>query len=143
MREIKYQVWHKPTKTIQVVALIDFNNKRLDTYGIDEPIYNIPFEDVDLREYTGLKDKNGKEIFNGAIVKKTYINFNSFSRKNEEKFTLYKVNWDIEFSCFRPFASNPYECSYTGDYEDARINSVEVEVIGNYFENPELLNCEA
>jgi hypothetical protein len=47
MKEIKYQIWHKPTKTIQVVANIDFNNQVVDTYGIDEPMYDIPFADVD------------------------------------------------------------------------------------------------
>jgi hypothetical protein len=62
MTEIKYQIYHKPTKTIQMVSQIDFCNKVLDTYGIDEPIYGIPFEDVEWREYTGFKDKYNKEI---------------------------------------------------------------------------------
>jgi hypothetical protein len=75
MKEIRYQVWHKPTKTIQVVAVIDFNNRVLDTYGIDEPIYDIPFEDVEWREYIGYQDKGNNNIFTGDILKSPSIPF--------------------------------------------------------------------
>jgi hypothetical protein len=73
MKEIKYQVYHKPSKTIQVVAVIDFNNRVLDTFGIDEPIYDIPFDDVEWRIYTGLKDKNRNDIYMGDIVESQYF----------------------------------------------------------------------
>jgi len=54
MKEDKtgYKIYHKPTKTIQVIAVIDFNNKTVDTYGINEPIYGIPFDDVEFMSYT-------------------------------------------------------------------------------------------
>jgi hypothetical protein len=65
MTEIKYQIWHKPTKTIQVVALIDFSRKTLFTY--DEPMDEIPFKDVEWRQFTGLYDKNKQEIYYGDI----------------------------------------------------------------------------
>jgi hypothetical protein len=81
MKEIKYQIYHKPTKTIQEVAVIDFNNKVLDTYGIDEPIYDIPFEDVEWRIYTGRKDKNNNHIYSRDIVKRVILKTEESKRK--------------------------------------------------------------
>jgi hypothetical protein len=68
MKEIKYQIFHKPTKTIQVVAAIDFNNKVVDTYGIDEPIYGIPFRDLEWRQYADINDKEENYIYTRDIV---------------------------------------------------------------------------
>lgn len=125
MKEIKYQVFHKPTKTIQVVALIDFNNQVLDTYGIDEPMYGIPFADVEWRIYIGLKDKKGHEIYSRDIVKNAHW--------------VWKVYWDEDFSCFRPFASHFYWSDFEGGFNDGRISESEAEVIGNIDQHPELL----
>ena len=58
----KIQVFHKPTQTIQVVALIDFNNQVLDTYGISEPIYGIAFSEVEWREVPSLREMNEKLV---------------------------------------------------------------------------------
>lgn len=43
-------IYHKPTKTFQIVAQIDFNNQRIDTYGGNdgEPLYNIPFDECEI-----------------------------------------------------------------------------------------------
>lgn len=75
MKEIKFKIWHIPSKSIQIVAQIDFNNQVLDIYGIDEPLYTIPFSDCDILQYTGLVDINNKEIYEGDIcVIKNYNN---------------------------------------------------------------------
>jgi uncharacterized phage protein (TIGR01671 family) len=129
MKEIKYQIYHKPTKTIQEVALIDFNNRVLDTYGIDEPIYDIPFEDVEWRIYTGKKDKNSNDIYSRDIVKRVILNSTY----------IHKVYWDEEFSCFRPFASRFFWDDFEGGYNDGRIKAEEVEIIGNIDQNLELM----
>ena len=42
------KVYNKQTKTFQIIAHIDFNNRCVDTYGDTEPMYNIPFADVTL-----------------------------------------------------------------------------------------------
>lgn len=129
MKEIKYQIWHKTTKTIQTVALIDFNNKVLDTYGIDEPIYGIPFETVEWRVFTGKKDKNNVDIYSRDIVKNITGDY-AFCRE---------VIWDNDFCSFRPFASDFHWSDFEGGYDDLRTKPEQVEVIGNIDQNKELL----
>ena len=48
LNEIGMQIYHRPTKTFQLVAQIDFNNSTVDTYGVDEPVYGIPFSECEL-----------------------------------------------------------------------------------------------
>ena len=69
-----------------------------------------------IGQYTGLTDKNGKKIFEGDIVKSKYGVFKS------------KVEWNDSFCGFFPFCNND-----TGIFAD------ECEVIGNIYENKELL----
>ncbi len=79
-----------------------------------------PFADHDLvlMQYTGLKDKNGKEIYEGDIVKDGWLKNNP----------LEVVEWSG--TGFEPFADH----SITEDYDPNTI-----EVIGNVYENPDLL----
>jgi hypothetical protein len=123
MKEIKYQIFHKPTKTIQVVAAIDFNNKVVDTYGIDEPIYGIPFGDVEWREYIGINDKNNDDIFTGDIVKSPHIPFTYVVEYFDGSFCLKDVKDGCRNYC-------------TQD----RMTRLEFQIIENKFQNIGLLN---
>ena len=76
-----------------------------------------------LQQFTGLHDKNGKEIYEGDIIE------DRWGRK-------YIVEWSNERSGWIPFA-NGTGC---GCCEvDMIYNSKDTEVIGNRYENPELL----
>jgi uncharacterized phage protein (TIGR01671 family) len=90
-------------------------------------------------EYTGLKDKNGERIFEGDIVKNEwcFINGNSIVRFGEYK------SHD---------SSNDYQCGHLGFYlehisdfnkravrKDIMYFANKCEIIGNVFDNPELL----
>lgn len=58
------RVYNKQTKTFQIVANIDFNNQVVDTYGDDEPLYNIPFSDVIVTAFqffNVIEDENNTE----------------------------------------------------------------------------------
>jgi uncharacterized phage protein (TIGR01671 family) len=123
MREIKFRAWNKDKKVMS--RIFD-----LWSCMFEEKLLWVNPEDLIVMQYTGLKDKNGKEIYEGDIIKFICLS------AAENKTRIQVVEWD-ENTGFFPFT----ECSYPwlgydcgGDIENGT-----VEVIGNIYENPELL----
>jgi hypothetical protein len=84
----------------------------------------------ELMQFTGLTDKNGKEIYEGDVVKVTDLN--AEETKNiviEYKRGGYCIEWDGRF----------YDSSDVTLIAWAMEDEFEFEVIGNIYENPELL----
>lgn len=139
MREIKYQAWlHDEKQMVNVIEINTFN-KYIRYYDIshcqdDAEIFdfirsNLPnadcgFEGCDLRQYTGLKDKNGKDIFEGDIL------------ANKKAFNCsFKVIWNPDGAWF-VHDKDDWPCYYLRQVNGS------TEVIGNVFEHPELLEVE-
>ncbi len=131
MREIKFRVFTWDTRypnyehknyMLDVLSINFETNKIMIPYKIDEcREVNIKEENLTLMQYTGLKDKNGKEIYEGDFVK-VHDNGHDF---------LTEVKWDkagfVIFLESKWFVSMIY-------------NSIErIEIIGNIYENPNLL----
>ena len=128
MREIKFRAWDEVED-----KMIPFNKLWLemeDGYGgvreFDSSTgkYEECTSEFILMQYTGLKDKNGKEIYEGDIVKGKNYGFNNPQRYIGEVIYIY----------------NRYEVKGTKQYKGIRdeLNTT-YEVIGNIYENPELL----
>jgi uncharacterized phage protein (TIGR01671 family) len=124
MREIKFRAWNKQDKKMCDVKLLNYYRYEIAIeWGDNSWVVSMGHKDIILMQYTGLKDKNGKEIYEGDIIKfvfdnkyKGYIFWHSTG--------LWGVKWNYEFYNYRLFALN-------NDYEK----------IGNIYENKELLNA--
>ena len=91
--------------------------------------------DLHLMQSTGLKDKNGKEIFEGDVVSRN----SGMSSVVEFGKWIYEEDFGYKIKNIGFYLNSSYdddEFFQAMDYEDIRKN---YEVIGNIYENPELL----
>lgn len=130
-REIKFRAWHK-VKNIMV-----YNNED-DTYGYWDGVCNSNvgmintilnsqyYKEYEFMQYTGLHDKTEKEIYEGDIVKVDNIDLAIIYFDDD------RMAWGIkpinEFYFDSPLLSENI--------------SLELRVIGNIYDNPELLGGE-
>lgn len=130
MKKIKFRAWDKDAKCIVEVNSIHLPLGKPS--GKDITVYNQELEcyewvyNYELMQNTGLKDIEGKEIYEGDIVEKEFVDFS-----NRDKFIgmvkLIDGRWCVE-------NENKRRAYFL--FNETDINSV----IGNIYENPKLLN---
>lgn len=120
MREIKFRAWDKETKLMRYLGKDTHDSMTFMPSG-EMHYYNLQNgsggDEYELMQFTGLKDKNGKDIFEGDII-------HAESKDGEN------VNYDevVEFKggAYYPVCEVPEKENW-------------FEVIGNIYENPNLL----
>ena len=110
MREIKFRVWNTTSKEMTIPFQLG-SQMSMEIYTMLGDI---------IMQYTGLHDKNGKEIYEGDIWESGFKEL---------------IEWNDECSGYAPFTV-PGEGGYEWECQDPKDGIV----IGNVFENPELLN---
>jgi len=142
MRELKFRAWDKKAKSMLptndlnfVIHPYDGEVYKAGTHGpdiTDEYNWGMAEEetgDLIIMQYTGLKDKNGKEIYENDIVEN--------KSDNKERFV---IQWASEWGMFKMESISGNRLCH----QDLQpLNAVgPIEVIGNINMNPELLNIK-
>lgn len=148
-REIKFRawgndkMWYPETKTNDncFTTLHFFNGGGID-WGLYDSIFEnriVSGEYGAIMQFTGLKDKNDKEIYEGDIVQLS----DNWLFKDKELCVIEYHQYGIPYIIQRYLKNKPNQGDYNFDYlKDSSISGCEpfYEVIGNIYENPEIIN---
>lgn len=134
MREFKFRAWDKINKRLEEIDGYDLYLADGNVYEVypDSFGYECAFEKknvsdrYEIMQYTGIKDKNGKEIYEGDIA---IANLKYFDIKNKKCKVIFKNG------------SFGLQYGYCDDYFKSFLAWDDYEVIGNIYENPELLEA--
>ena len=120
----KGEFWYeaRPDGSVELCQIID-------SYGMRKYFY--------MFQYTGLEDKNNKEVYEGDIVKIQVFD-GWFDNGEHKQFCNYEVKWSNIDVGWRGFTKQMNVEAYNG----VPLIGV-IEVVGNIFENPKLLDFDA
>lgn len=127
MREIKFRAWRKDTKVWEYGIAMGMDGKLCTNHN----------EDYELVQYTGLKDKNGKEIYEGDVVcwvTDVVVDSEGGFNRTEPEGQIGTVKYGSY-----AFYVEAEKGSEFYSYGEQMFVFEELEVIGNIYENPELL----
>lgn len=127
-REIKFRAWHKDLKKMFKIGQItlekgtwNFEPNDRDFIGMSIPSQ----PSFVLMQYTGLHDKNGKEIYEGDILKVYYKGMSGVGYvEYDNDYCEYKIIINTDKDYFSLW------------------KSIDLEKIGNIYDNPELLGVK-
>ena len=134
MREIKFRAWDDHKKKMYSFDELDFLDQFKEVYFYT--LIKGEYADFKPSEYTGLKDSNGIEIYEGDIIYFTY--FGLFDT-DEQHNGIVKYDDERAEYLLEVIGSKQEERFSLGwiHYQDD-----EIEIIGNIYKNPELLETK-
>ena len=124
MKEFKMKAWLKKEKKMVAIIGIDFNYEYI-RYTEDGNLFNenyktAEFKDIELLQFTGLKDNGGQELYEADVIK-----------VNDGIDDIYGlISYDDE--------DGTYRVSYENITEHLSEREGDFEIVGNIFENPQL-----
>ena len=129
----KFRVWNKEQNRFHHSFCCDItaSGTLVISQGIEGKKYIVDDDNYVVQQSTGLKDKNGKLIYEGDIV--------VFYFDNDEMVGV--ISWSPEYQVgFYVNTTDYFKDKYVTDYE--LLYGEKYEVIGHIYENPELLEGE-
>lgn len=136
MREIKFRAWDKELNRMCDVIQLGVRDIIVNSIEEDEISGFLPIDRFEIMQYTGLKDKNGTEIYEGDII-----------RTHENR--IQKVIWNnngfkLEYKFKRSYLGESYwEIRKDIELSETHNKRWGIEVIGNIYENPEFLEGDS
>jgi uncharacterized phage protein (TIGR01671 family) len=129
MREIKFRVWDKTEKELVYVKGFFISNDAITYFTNSTKSKSIKAADADIMQYTGIKDSNSIEIYEGDIVQV----------KDDDKIKNYIVTWRDRQAAFgfEYFIVDSWALSWD---EETIPSPDKWEVAGNIYENPDLID---
>lgn len=135
MRPIKFRVWDKDSKQMDLVSRLEVD----DSGHIDTAEgYGGVYHNFELMQYTGLHDKNGREIYESDIVR---VQETMDGGRIVCLEAIASVFWNKERGCWG--CEGGFE-GHLADYSfGTKLNVMGnvCEVVGNIYENQELLEA--
>ena len=141
-RPIKFRAWCKsePNKGMYYPIVLQMANGKFDRLWTNDYKLSSDVDDVVLMQFTGLLDKNGVLIYEGDVL--------GYSRKDNDR------DWNVEgrkafpvifengqyFVNFRKYKISEWKEPLYEVVKNNQNRKIFMEVIGNIYENPELLN---
>lgn len=137
-REIKFRAWDDPHNKMYPVSDIEWDADGRMWVTADDGKNGIELidDEAHLMQYTGLKGKNGREIYEGDIVSFGSVWDNGDNEDLGEEIHIGVVEYDPHYAVYS------VNCEESGERRFLFIDVVNYDgfgVIGNIFENPELL----
>ena len=134
-RKIKFRVWDKKNKKMispdgreGFNFAIAINGETCSGY-IDGDMVSHYDDNYVYQQFTGLKDKNGKDIYEGDL-----LNY------QKSVYTILEVYWNVDAAKFNTKVHQQHnKMIYVVPSPMDKLNNYET--IGNIFENPKLLNA--
>nr|DAS74166.1 MAG TPA: YopX protein [Caudoviricetes sp.] len=137
----KFRMWNRITSQLHLVDGLYFDDKEAEYVDDDNVLRFIGFKNIELMQSTGLKDKNGKEIFEGDVLEiqgiKMIVKFGSYkyletSKNNGHILGILHDGLGFYVECIN--AADPDNIS---PFEPETLKNSQI--IGNIYENREIL----
>lgn len=131
---LKFRAWHPELSRMMLIQYMWFHNSSIEELELNDKVTNTFFvesvDEIELMQSTGLKDKNGKEIFEGDILCDEGL-------EQEDEFVYVTVSYREGMWVCDQITDEL--CGYGGALNEF---NDDYSIIGNIYENPELLEVE-
>ena len=134
MREIKFRAWDKSHCKMYLVNSVNYTISGSIWYVVtgwtkndNKEIKNCLHDDLELMQFTGLRDKNGNEIYEGDVVEYKFPD----TPFDKGRITTGEISYLEDKASFRLINDEYGELPIHDD--------IDIEVVGNIYENSELI----